>query len=103
MAMLVQELVPERRPPQPVAEAIPSILPTQHQTQDVIAALQSQLRTNSVAIITQLQQLRMRQYSVTGLVDNPFLYDGVRPQDLERMNPPRRGLVAPPPPNELKK
>lgn len=99
-AMLIQYLLEA-----PVTAPPPTMAATQHHADDLVDALQSQFRTSSVVIVTQSEQLRLPGHSATGFVEKPFLYDGVRPQDLERMNPPRRlrGLIAPPPPNELKK
>ena len=68
------------------AASLPSLVITQFEAGGpIVVATQSTV--GSLVVVTQVD-LSLHQSS-SGIVGSGFLFDGVRPQDLPRMNPPR--------------
>jgi len=95
-------------PPQHQAASAPSLIVTQFEAGGpIVVATQSAL--GSLVVVTQVD-LPLLHQPPSGIVGNGFLFDGLRMQDLPRMNPPRSlpgfvpaPTVIPPPPSDLRK
>src|SRR5262245_47473569 len=99
-------LLAARRPAPQSASPLPSLVVTQFEAGGpVVVATQSTV--GSLVVVTQVDLPILHQ--PPGIVGSGFLFDGLRPQDLPRMNPPRSlpGMTPPtpipPPPRELPK
>ncbi len=96
-AVLVHYLLTAKRPRQHQPSAmIPSLIVTQFEAGGpIVVATQS--ASGSLVIVTQVE-FPLLQQPASGIVGRGFLFDGLRPQDLPRMTPPRsHPSLAPPP------
>ena len=89
-------LIATRSTQQPAAPGRAARFKLRHYEAGIVVATQSVV--GSLVVVTQVQLPLLNQPS-SGIVGSSFLFDGLRPQDLPRMNPPRTvpGMTPPMP------